>query len=116
MTRVFIINDSGHDFSDAARFGTLTVMTTGEIDRFNVMKMKRIFERHLLKSSPDDFILHTGPGVMSAVACACFAGRHQRLNLLLWRAEYDGNDRYVHRKLIFKLYPTHEISEEQDDS
>ena len=102
LKKVFVVNDSGHDFAQAKVYGELTTLSHGLVDRFNVMAMLRTFEPVLENSSPEDYILHTGPGVMSAVACAVFAAKHGRLNLLLWRAERDGNDRYVHRKLLFK--------------
>ena len=98
---VFIVNDSGHDFSGAEEFGELVYMTTGLVDKYHVTKMKRLFDRHIQASHPRDFILHTGPGVMSAIACSMFAARHGRLNLLLWRAESNGTDRYIYRKLVF---------------
>ena len=102
MTRkVFIVNDSGHDFSLAKKYGELIIMSKGSIDRYNITGMNRVFGPHLSGSGPDDFILHPGPGVMSAVACSMFAAKHRRLNILLWRAEEDGNDRYIHRKVVF---------------
>ena len=102
LKKVFVVNDSGHDFEQAKVYGELTALSNGLVDRFNVMAMLRAFEPVLENSSPEDYILHTGPGVMSAIACSVFAAKHGRLNLLLWRAERDGNDRYVHRKLLFK--------------
>jgi hypothetical protein len=102
MRKVLIVNDSGHDFSLAEKYGQLTIMSKGLIDRYNITGMKRAFDQHIEASGPEDFILHTGPGVMSAVACSMFASKHGRLNILLWRAEEDGNDRYVHRKVVFK--------------
>ena len=102
MPKVFIINNSGHDFTEAKKFGELVSMTRGRIpDRYNVTEMLRSFAPFFADSSEDDFILHTGPGVMSAIACAAFAAKHKRVNLLIHRAEQNGNDRYVHRKIVF---------------
>ena len=99
---VFIVNDSGHDFSSAEPFGKLVYLTKGLYDRYNVTGMYREFEPKLCGSSPEDFILHSGPGIMSAVACSIFSAKHSRLNLLIWRGEDNGKQRYVQRRLSFK--------------
>jgi len=98
---VYIVNNSGHDFSSAEPFGNLIFLTQGLYDRYNVTGMFRAFRPQLEKSSSEDFILHSGPGVMSAVACSIFASKHNRLNLLLWRGEDNGKQRYVQRRLSF---------------
>ena len=98
---VYIVNNSGHDFSSAKPFGKLEFLTEGLVDRFNVTGMYRAFQAKIAESEPEDFILHSGPGVMSAVACSMFADKHGRLNLLLWRGEENGKQRYVQRRLSF---------------
>ena len=102
MNKVYIVNDSGHDFSAAEGFGELVILSEGLIDRYNVTSMYRTFVPILAKSSPKDFILHSGPGIMSAIACSIFSARHDCLNLLIWRGEADGKERYVQRRLKFK--------------
>jgi|TARA_Y100000401_G_C8322675_1_gene226363 hypothetical protein len=98
---VYIVNDSGHDFSSAEPFGELVFLTKGLVDRFNLTGMYRAFQSSIDESHPEDFILHSGPGVMSAVACSMFSAKHGRLNLLLWRGEENGKQRYVQRRLSF---------------
>ena len=100
MKKVLIVNDSGHDYSAAERFGELVILSTGNIAKFDVTRMHRTFAPELDQSSPDDFILQSGPSVMNCVACAYFAALHNRLNLLLFRLEGNGSNRYVVRKLI----------------
>ena len=100
MDKVFIVNNSGHDYSDAKRFGELIIMSEGVIDKFNVTSMLRTFKKHLNTSTKNDFILQSGPSIMNAVACAEFATNHSCLNLLIWRYEQDGrSDRYTHHRL-----------------
>ena len=102
---IYIPSDSGHDFSRAARFGTLCTMSRGTIDKYNLTEMIRTFEPHLAGSTEADFILQSGPTVMCSMACAMFAARHRALNLLLWRVEQDGDDRYIHRRVVFPAPP-----------
>ena len=99
--KVFIVNDSGNNFSPARIHGELIPLSEHSIDRYDVNLMKAQFETQLRTSDCEDFILHTGPGVMSAIACAIFAARHNRLNLLLWCANAIGSPSYVPARLIF---------------
>ena len=97
---VYIVNNSGHDFSNAKRFGELIIMSEGVVDKFNITKMLRLFQKHLKISKSEDYILCSGPSVMNAIACADFASRHGCLNLLLWRFGKDGDDMYSHHKVV----------------
>lgn len=99
--KVYVISDSGHDLSPAVKFGELVIMSKGYVDKYNTSQMVRTFEPHIEGSRSHDFILISGPTVMSSVACSMFSAKHGRLNLLLWRAEQDGNDRYLHRRLVY---------------
>ena len=103
MTKVFITNDSGHDYTPARAYGELVMLSEGTVNKFHLTKMLREFEPHLSASSPEDFILPSGPSIMNAVACASFAAIHKRLNLLLFRLEEDGQPRYVVRRIIFNV-------------
>ncbi|MBT7188306.1 hypothetical protein HN911_13380 [Candidatus Bathyarchaeota archaeon] len=97
--KVFIINSSGHDFSKAEKFGELVVMTEGTVNKYSITSMARNFQPFIEESQPDDFLLQSGPVVLSMIAASMFAEKHGILNLLLWRSEEDGNDRYVQRTL-----------------
>lgn len=96
--KVYIVNDSGHDFSYASKYGTLTIITEGQINKFHITEMYRQMCTFLMSSSPDDFILCSGPNIMNAIACSIFASLHGRLNLLIWRAG-DERDCYVLRHI-----------------
>ena len=95
MTKVFVINKGGHDFSSARRFGTLVFLSEGSTSKFATNKIYRSFVRKLNDSKPGDFILITGLTVMSSIACAIFARKHGRLNLLI----FDGATSYSRRTL-----------------
>jgi len=93
--RVYIPNKGAHDFSPAERWGTPVFMTEGPINRYATTQMHRIFTEALAGSEAEDYILLTSLGVMNCVACAIFAHRHGRLNLLLYK---DGG--YVERRVM----------------
>jgi len=99
--KVYLPNAGGHDYSDAERFGTLVPMSKGEIDKFNTTQMIRVFQAAMAESDEGDFILQAGPAVMLALACAVFASKHHRVNLLIWRyGEKPEEDQYTHHRLV----------------
>ena len=113
--RVFIINDSGHNFSQALSYGTPVFVTQDRVPKFNLTEMLRTFKEAFSTSTPDDYILITGPLVMNVVAGAYFAHKHGHLNLLLYHADREGNDRYISRKIVFSNGDTHVEKVESDD-
>lgn len=95
MPTVFITNKSGHDHSDAERFGTLKFVTSGRIDRFNVNEMYRQSIDALEGSVESDYIMITSLTILCSVLCSVFARKHGCLNLLLFK---DGT--YIERRII----------------
>lgn len=85
MTKVFIVNRSSHDFSDAKRFGELTFLSEGPVNRYATNQMVRQFEDGMKTSGPNDYIVPCSLNVMNSIACAIFAFKHGRLNLLLFK-------------------------------
>jgi len=100
MAKVFLVNNGGHDYSKATKFGELITLSEGLVTKFHVTKMMRMF-RPLIGSNSGDFILLSGPTVMSCIACALFAALHGRLNLLLYRPDEAGEDHYLVRRIVF---------------
>lgn len=96
LRKVYIVNDGGHDYADARRFGELVFCTRGEVDRYDTALMYRKLSSALDDAQPDDYILITSLASLCSVACAMFAARFGCLNLLLFRS-----DQYVVRTLNF---------------
>ena len=84
--KVFIANKSGlHNYSAAEEFGEIIFVTQGRINRLDITEMVLAFQDALAHSSPEDFILTTGPAVLNSIGCAVFAHMHGRINLLLYK-------------------------------
>jgi hypothetical protein len=94
---VYIVNESGHDFSDAERFGRLVTMTFGSVDKLKVTEMFRLFSDAMEFSTPKDYLLQSGPGIINMIAAGFFASKHGLLNLLIW-----DEGRYIKRTLVFR--------------
>lgn len=95
--KVYVVNDSGHDMTDAKRFGDLVILTSGEIRKFHVTWHFRQFIDKLAESQSNDYILISGPSVANCVACVIFAVMHQRINFLLFTGE-----KYIVKELMLK--------------
>lgn len=95
MPNVYVVSNSAHDFSEAKKFGKLIFLSEGAMNRYHVNNMTRQFSECFKASTQDDFILLCGLSVMNSIACAVFACKHDRLNLLLFR-----KGRYVERNIV----------------
>lgn len=93
--KVFIVNRSAHDFSEAEKYGELIFLSEGRMNRYETNNMHRNFSAAMESSSPDDYIVPCSLNVMNSIACAIFAYKHGRLNLLLFK---DGI--YIERNLV----------------
>lgn len=84
---VYCVNKSGHDFSEALKFGDIIYLSDYAQPRFNTNNIYRTFKPILEASNQDDYILLTGLTVMNVIACSIFAILHNRLNLLIHQVE-----------------------------
>lgn len=92
MSRVYVLNKGGHDYSEAARYGELVYCTEGPLKKHDIHQMVRLLTVALEDSNADDYIMLTSLSSLCSLACAIFAVQHNRLNLLVFKnghyAEY----------------------------
>ena len=100
LKKVLVVNRSSHDYSKAESFGELTFMTEGSLNRFATSKMYRVFKPFIDRSEPLDYILLSGLSVMCSVACAMFAAKHGRLNLLIYKPDPRDPGNYQERIIV----------------
>lgn len=97
---VYVINKSSHDYSEAERFGELIFLSKGRRNKLAVASMYREFEESLKHSEPTDYILTSGLTIMNIIACAIFALKHKRLNLLIFHVDERNKDGYYKMRTI----------------
>jgi hypothetical protein len=97
MPKVYIPNNSGHDFSDARKYGDLIFITSGLLDRFAVNTMYRTVDETLRESSPDDYIMVTGLTQINVILSSVFAYKHACLNLLIFDVK---EGQYIVRRIV----------------
>lgn len=85
MSRVYVVNKSSHDFSPANQYGELVFISEGPMNRYATNDMIRQFKYVMQNSDPSDYIVPCSLNVMNSIACAIFAHKHGRLNLLLYK-------------------------------
>jgi hypothetical protein len=83
--RVYIVNRSSHDFGPAEKYGEVIFLSEGSMNRYATNSMIRQFGESMSLSEPDDYIVPCSLNVMNSIACAIFAHKHGRLNLLLFK-------------------------------
>jgi rhodanese-related sulfurtransferase len=93
--KVFIVNRSSHDFEPANMYGKIIFLSEGSMNRYATNSMIRQFGEAMRDSTEDDYIVPCSLSVMNSIACAIFAHKHGKLNLLLFK---DGN--YIERNHI----------------
>jgi hypothetical protein len=95
MGKVYVVNKSAHDFSEARLYGEVVFLSEGPMNRYATNNMHRRFTQLLQHSSKDDYIVPCSLNVMNSIACAIFAKLHGCLNLLLFK---DG--KYIERNMV----------------
>jgi len=95
MQKVFIVNRSAHDFSPAESYGEIVFLSEGPMNRYATNHMHRKFNDVMKDSDEHDYIVPCSLNVMNSIACAIFARKHGRLNLLLFK-----EGEYLERNLI----------------
>ena len=83
--KVFVVNKSSHDFGPADKYGKVKFLSEGSMNRYATNSMVRLFEEAMKDSEPTDYIVPCSLNVMNSIACAIFAHKHGRLNLLLYK-------------------------------
>ena len=83
--KVFIVNKSSHDFGPAQKYGEVIFLSEGSMNRYATNSMFRLFKEKLEGSTEGDYIVPCSLNVMNSIACAIFARKHNRLNLLLFK-------------------------------
>ena len=83
--RVYVVNKSSHDFAPATQYGEVKFLSSGSMNRYATNSMVRLFQEAMALSEPTDYIVPCSLNVMNSIACAIFAKKHGRLNLLLYK-------------------------------
>lgn len=68
MTKVYITNNTLHDFTLAEKYGELVDVTKGKAPIFKTDVMKEIVYKALESFKDDDYLLISGPAIISVIS------------------------------------------------
>jgi len=101
-SKIYIVNNSGQDFSNAFDYTDLTRcdaqvnLTEGSQSIFDIDRMICKIKERLKDSLKDDYILLSGSNILNVIAVGMQLQKYREANLLLYNA---GERRYVMRML-----------------
>ena len=95
MKKVYVLNDGGHDYRDAERYGQLVFCTTGSVNKWDIAQMYRELSDALQDANPDDYILLSSLSSLCSVATALMVDRFREVHWLLYK-----DNQYIHRDLV----------------
>ena len=98
MPKVYVINDSGHDYKEAERYGELIYLTRGKVASYATTQHYRTFAELMSDASPGDYILVTSLASMNLIAGWIIGTLGFPLNMLLFK-----DNTYVVRRLMPRL-------------
>lgn len=99
MAKVFIVNNSGHDYTKAESFGELVMCSAGSVNKTDIHQMYRDMLSALKDAQPEDYLLISSLCSLCCVATAIFADRFGRVNFLIWDRE-----EYIAKNLMLESY------------
>lgn len=94
--KVWIVNDAGHDFSCAQKFGELIVLTEGLVNIFDVDRIQATLVQKLAEFKKDDFLLLTGSTILNVLAVGIIQHKYDFAQVLIYNAKYR---KYVPREI-----------------
>lgn len=86
--QVWIVNDAGHDFSKAEKFGGLQKLTIGRVNPFYPDRLAQELSIGIVRyASPEDFLLISGTPILNALALCLWVKAHGSCKVLQWDAK-----------------------------
>lgn len=82
--KVYIVSNTGHDYTPAERRGDLVFIFGSKVNVFATDKMVKEVEQCLKDSSSEDFLLASGAAPASCAAFSVLMRKHAKVNFLIW--------------------------------
>ena len=87
MSKVFILNDGGYDYTAAEKFGEIIICSRGFVKK-DISYCYRLLHPYLEKAEYDDYIVLTGLVSLCCAATAILIERFGRVNFLIHKGDY----------------------------
>ena len=87
MAKVYILNNTIHDYSKAKRYGKLVNVTKGKVPIFKTSTVRAMLEKGLADFTKDDYLLLAGPAILSVMASAILFNKFDTVKFLVFDAK-----------------------------
>lgn len=81
---VWIINEGGHSYDAAVRYGRLMALTSGNVNYYNLSRLMVSIGPKLRAATADDYLLISGSPILVGLCVSMWLARFDRVNLLQW--------------------------------
>jgi hypothetical protein len=87
MAKVYVVNNANYDYSKAEQYGELMYVTRGKLPIFKTNTVRALLEKGLVKFSKDDYLLISGPAIVSVMAATILYSRFDTVKFLIFDAK-----------------------------
>ncbi len=87
MAKVYVVNNTNHDYSKAEQYGELVYITKGKLPIFKTNTVRAMLEKGLVKFTKDDYLLISGPAIVSVIAATILYNNFDTVKFLVFDAK-----------------------------
>ena len=87
MAKVYVVNNANHDYSKAEQYGELMYVTRGKLPIFKTSTVRAMLEKGLVKFTKDDYLLISGPAIVSIMAATILYNKFDIVKFLVFDAK-----------------------------
>lgn len=89
---VWLVNEGGHDYRLARKWGRIVPLTAGNINPFQVDRLIVNLSQRLQMAQENDFIVVSGVALTNMLVLAIWLAKFPRANILQWAVQ---GSRYI---------------------
>jgi len=87
MAKVYVVNNANYDYSKAEQYGELVYVTKGKLPIFRTSTVRAMLEKGLVKFTKDDYLLISGPAIVSVMAATILYNNFDTVKFLVFDAK-----------------------------
>ena len=87
MAKVYVVNNTNHDYSKAKQYGELVYITKGKLPIFKTNTVRAMLEKGLVKFTKDDYLLISGPAIVNIMAATLLFNKFDTVKFLVFDAK-----------------------------
>lgn len=98
LSRVWIVNFAGHDFSPAKKWGEIAAVTTGYVDPALEDRVIYNIAKQIQESSAEDWLcVGSGLAIVNVIVSLLWLKKHKQIKMLLWNRKQGSESDYIEK-------------------